>query len=303
MSDLEVISRDSSMIAIYNSVFDRSIETVQPPICRHCGRPDPLIVEFDDLGLKYAVVNKEHVECKEILRREKEEKEEKDSRSIQANKFLVEYGLSTSEISQIGFDHADPEQHTQRLINILSRWTDAWNGTGSIYTKDGKQHYQKGVCLYGPSDIGKTYLMLCLAKKAISNGINLRMVSYHKLMDICAPAYTYNDLEKMKHEQEKLTLIQADILIIDDLFSSVPTEKQSQSLSDFLYEREIRIKNYLFITTNIDVNVLLKKENGPFGNNIITRLGYMTSFFPHTGGPYLPIRLKKEREALEMLGD
>lgn len=131
------------------------------------------------------------------------------------------------------------ENFTQRKqMNMVRKNCQAWvEQYPSAPTRD--------VVLSGKSGLGKTYLLHCMARVLLDRGVNVLLLSAYQMLAIARRAY-------FDHQEEEFeNVLQADVLILDDLGGEPMVENVTiVQLLRLLDERQIAGRSTL-ISTNL----------------------------------------------------
>lgn len=133
----------------------------------------------------------------------------------------------------------------------------------------------KSLYIFGKTGLGKTHLSLAVAGTVIQKG-------YHVLYGMAGVIFSDIEKEKFKSAEGKYTmekLLQADLLIIDDLGSEFHTSF-SASVAHNIIEGRLLAGKPVIITTNLDLGGIHKQ----YGERIASRIL----------GEYVPIKFEGE---------
>ncbi|MBR2590705.1 MAG: ATP-binding protein [Clostridia bacterium] len=142
------------------------------------------------------------------------------------------------------------------------------------YSEDFSEH-SKSLYIFGKTGLGKTHLTLATANAIIRRG-------YHVVYGMAGMIFSDIEREKFKSEEGKYTmqkLLEADLLIIDDLGSEFHTSF-SASVAHNIIESRLLANKPIIITTNLDLGGIHRQ----YGERIASRII----------GEYVPIRFVGE---------
>lgn len=130
--------------------------------------------------------------------------------------------------------------------------------------------HTSSLIFFGKTGLGKTFLSSCIAKELISQGWNVVYGSMLKLMR------QVEDERFHRAEGDTMSImLEADLLILDDLGSEFQTQFTDSVLYELINER-INERRPTLISTNLTVNEVGKKYN----DRIVSRItGCFRPFF------------------------
>lgn len=112
---------------------------------------------------------------------------------------------------------------------------------------------RKTMVMMGQSGLGKTYLMHCIAKRLLERGVNVLMISAYSFLDTARKAYFSGKVEDLN------TLIEADVLLIDDMGSEPLMENITiTQWFNLINERQNHDRGTI-VTTNLKENELRER--------------------------------------------
>ena len=170
-------------------------------------------------------------------------------------------------------------------LNYYKNLTDK-NGKSVLQKTENNLNYLKAYCadfsenskslyIFGKTGLGKTHLALSCAKEIISRG-------YYVVYGMAGQIFSSIEEEKFKGISGKYTmktLLDADLLIIDDLGSEFRTSFTASVVHNIIESRLLASKPVI-ITTNLDIGGI----NKLYGERIASRII----------GEYEPIRFEGE---------
>ncbi len=109
----------------------------------------------------------------------------------------------------------------------------------------------RGLILSGPVGVGKTYILVSLAKKLLYRGISVRFVDFFQLLQELKAAY----IEDKPASQLLREAIQADVLIIDELGKGRSSDYEYSILDQMVMSRYNQNK-IIVGSTNYDLKPL-----------------------------------------------
>ncbi|NEZ46130.1 ATP-binding protein [Clostridium niameyense] len=245
--------------------------------CPKCGKP---------INKKIKILNKTMIVpviC-DCIKREIEENEE-----IQLNKEkqirlkqIINNSLMDEKFKNSRFDNWDFSKGTKRMYDIGNKYIKGF--------KDMKKE-SIGLLIYGEPGNGKTHTVACIANELISRMVPVICVSINALLDRIKD--TYNRFGNEGENTVLKSLVNADLLIIDDLGTEQNTDWSRTRIYNILDSR-YRNELPLIITTNLPLNDL----QGRYEKRTYDRLLEMcTPVF--NDGP--SIRVEKAKEKTRIL--
>ena len=130
------------------------------------------------------------------------------------NKRLFET-VGLSEKAPQTFENFDPEIFSgDKLPDRAYSQRDLMNtykSLGEAYAQSFPQTPVNDMLFFGPSGLGKTYLMQAIAHRVLERGYNALIVSAYKVIEAAREAHFKNDMSLMA------PFMEADLLLVDDL--------------------------------------------------------------------------------------
>ncbi len=122
----------------------------------------------------------------------------------------------------------------------------------------------RNLLLLGPSGLGKTFALECIARRVLERGGSVCALTAYKLSSIMQGAYFSNE----ESIRDREAVENADLLFIDDL-GSEPLRRNIdlESLFSLFNERQIRNRHTLIAS-----NLTLEEIRGRYGERILSRL-------------------------------
>lgn len=123
----------------------------------------------------------------------------------------------------------------------------------------------QNLLINGSTGVGKTFLSICIAGKIIDQGHSVIYMSSQELFERLAD-YTF----RREKEEEVLTddIINADLLIIDDLGTEMNNAFINSQLFQCVNDRMIRKKSVI-INTNLSLEAITKRYTGRVTSRLI----------------------------------
>lgn len=127
----------------------------------------------------------------------------------------------------------------------------------------------RNLLLNGNTGVGKTFLTNCIAKELLDRGYTVLYLSAFRLFEIFS-YYRFGDRERsQKASMDFDTILDCDLLIIDDLGTEIPTSYTTSQLFICLEERDLRHAPTL-ISTNLSMDELGKRYSDRIASRLFT---------------------------------
>ena len=134
-------------------------------------------------------------------------------------------------------------QHNERAIRIAKRYVERFD---QMYENN------QGLLFYGPPGTGKTHLATCIANALLEKQVNVVMTTFIRIAKIGL----------MRNDDDSVLMgnvINAQLLIIDDLGAERGTEFAQEQVYSFIDKRNEKRKPTI-ITTNLSMEQLKKPD-------------------------------------------
>lgn len=117
------------------------------------------------------------------------------------------------------------DNHTGNYATVLRsvmRWLENFKNEGGV-----------GLLLSGPVGVGKTFLLAAITKTLAKRGIVVRFADFNELLSVIKAGYS----EKKSEESVLQPLLDADVLVIDELGKGRNTEWEQEKLDQLIMRR------------------------------------------------------------------
>ncbi|MEW6557198.1 MAG: ATP-binding protein [Elusimicrobiota bacterium] len=201
-------------------------------------------------------------ECQEKERKEQEEKHNPDRKLISA-------GLSPQHLN-LTFENFEITPENEKACKVIKQYTEKPQG---------------GLCITGPCGIGKTHLVVSVARKLILSDKKCRFVSVPELLLEIRSIF---DKRSVQTEEELIEeYVGYEYLFLDDFGAEKVTDWSLETLYLIIDRRLRNLKHELIITSNLDLNEI--SEN--LSDRIASRITEMCRVVKLVGKDW---RLKKK---------
>jgi len=149
----------------------------------------------------------------------------------------MEHVLSEENFSTLSYEVYDEEQQVQMpsVIRICHEFVDTFG--------DGRRNLH----FYGPVGTGKTFLSNCIAKELLDRGYSVIYFTAFQLFELfSASGFTETGTRSVHYE----TLLESDLLILDDIGTELANSFTVSKLFQILNERALRRRSTM-ISTNL----------------------------------------------------
>ena len=171
------------------------------------------------------------------------------------------------------FSTFDPEMYSAQSIDRSTGKTyreialEALADAHAFADNFGKVY--RNLLLNGNTGVGKTFLTNCIAKDLLDRGFTVLYLSAFRLFEIFS-YYRFGDRERsQKASMDFDTILDCDLLIIDDLGTEIPSSYTTSQLFICLEERDLRHASTL-ISTNLSMDELGKRYSDRIASRLFT---------------------------------
>lgn len=144
------------------------------------------------------------------------------------------------DIADIRLEDVDITKNRREIINALFNFIDSYISQPN--------HFHKGIYLYGPFGVGKTFLMGALARELALQGYETQL--YH------LPTFDYELKQAIKKDQinEKVDpLRQANVLVIDDIGAESISAWVRDDILGVILQYRMQEQKPTFFTSNMSL--------------------------------------------------
>lgn len=149
----------------------------------------------------------------------------------------LESVLSEENFSTLSYDVYDEEQKAAMpaVIRLCRDFVDTFAESG------------KSLHFYGPVGTGKTFLSNCIARELLEQGYSVIYFTAFQLFELFSASSCQEPAERLQSHE---TLLESDLLILDDIGTELANTFTVSKLFQILNERALRRKSTI-VSTNL----------------------------------------------------
>ena len=188
------------------------------------------------------------------------------------NEFYMDEGRQ-ERLQKENFSTFDPDMYSAQSIDRATGKTyreialEALADAHAFADNFGKVY--RNLLLNGNTGVGKTFLTNCIAKDLLDRGYTVLYLSAFRLFEIFS-YYRFGDRERsQKASMDFDTILDCDLLVIDDLGTEIPSSYTTSQLFICLEERDLRHAPTL-ISTNLSMDELGKRNSDRIASRLFT---------------------------------
>ena len=188
------------------------------------------------------------------------------------NEFYMDEGRQ-ERLQKENFSTFDPDMYSAQSIDRATGKTyreialEARADAHAFADNFGKVY--RNLLLNGNTGVGKTFLTNCIAKDLLDRGYTVLYLSAFRLFEIFS-YYRFGDRERsQKASMDFDTILDCDLLVIDDLGTEIPSSYTTSQLFICLEERDLRHAPTL-ISTNLSMDELGKRYSDRIASRLFT---------------------------------
>lgn len=148
-----------------------------------------------------------------------------------------------------------PDEPTELGINQRRMMAYAFQ-YGEEYAQNFPDNSKRNLLLYGPSGLGKTYLLNCIARRVLDRGFSVLKVTAYRMMEGMRKAHMGED-----DQGELRMMMECELLLIDDLGTEPLLRNVSLEYLFTLFNERMVNRRHTVVATNLTPNDILTRYN------------------------------------------
>lgn len=148
-----------------------------------------------------------------------------------------------------------PDEPTELGINQRRMMAYAFQ-YGEEYAQNFPDNSKRNLLLYGPSGLGKTYLLNCIARRVLDRGFSVLKVTAYRMLEGMRKAHMGED-----DQGELRMMMECELLLIDDLGTEPLLRNVSLEYLFTLFNERMVNRRHTVVATNLTPNDILTRYN------------------------------------------
>lgn len=148
-----------------------------------------------------------------------------------------------------------PDEPTELGINQRRMMAYAFQ-YGEEYAQNFPDNSKRNLLLYGPSGLGKTYLLNCIARRVLDRGFSVLKVTAYRMLEGMRKAHMGED-----DQGELRMMMECELLLIDDLGTEPLLRNVSLEYLFTLFNERMVNRRHTVVATNLTPNDILARYN------------------------------------------
>lgn len=124
------------------------------------------------------------------------------------------------------------------------------------YAQGFPNNEQRNLLLFGPSGLGKTYLLNCIARRVLDRGFSVLKVTAYRMLEGMRKAHMGED-----DQGELRMMMECELLLIDDLGTEPLLRNVSLEYLFTLFNERMVNRRHTVVATNLTPNDILTRYN------------------------------------------
>lgn len=148
-----------------------------------------------------------------------------------------------------------PDEPTELGINQRRMMAYAFQ-YGEEYAQNFPDNSKRNLLLFGPSGLGKTYLLNCIARRVLDRGFSVLKVTAYRMLEGMRKAHMGED-----DQGELRMMMECELLLIDDLGTEPLLRNVSLEYLFTLFNERMVNRRHTVVATNLTPNDILARYN------------------------------------------
>lgn len=148
-----------------------------------------------------------------------------------------------------------PDEPTELGINQRRMMAYAFQ-YGEEYAQNFPDNSKRNLLLFGPSGLGKTYLLNCIARRVLDRGFSVLKVTAYRMLEGMRKAHMGED-----DQGELRMMMECELLLIDDLGTEPLLRNVSLEYLFTLFNERMVNRRHTVVATNLTPNDILTRYN------------------------------------------
>ena len=176
--------------------------------------------------------------------------EQSNMRELFKTQSFEKFNLDYYEDTKTGRYNKSPRENMKNIKAFCEEYVEHFSSNSN------------NLCFYGDTELGKTYMSSCIARRLIDKGYTVLYIRASKLFKLSEDERFGRNTDSVEE------LYRCDVLIIDDLGTEPDSKNNPSYLLDLINERDMNNKKVI-INTNLNFQGLENKYTKRFSSRLI----------------------------------